>query len=155
MSTFFSCCKGEKNPFVLFSCLDVTFYTASLLFFLIQFWRLWLSHTSISISHKHSCGRLLAHWGLPAWASSSSSSLLRASPLQSHSPLRRILSGFSGLMLIAWELVLFHSRINSMLFAFHSLWPKPCCPGVSLHSCTIRPFPSFEPLECERTFQVQ
>lgn len=117
---FFPCCKGEKNPFVLFSCLDVTFYTAfpSILSFPIL--------KAVAVSHKYSCGTLLPCWGLSMWASSSSS-IPRASPLQSHSLLRRAWSGFSGLMLIAWELVMFHFRVNSTLSAFHNLWSKPCC----------------------------
>lgn len=109
---------------------------------------------AVAISHKYSCGRLLAHWGLPLWASSSSS-IFRASPLQSHSLLRRVSSGFSGLVLFAWELVMLHCSVNSTLSAFHSLWSKPHHPDVSLHSCTLRRFPSFELLEGKRTCQVQ
>lgn len=76
-----------KNPlcFVLLSGCDILHHLPSFL----SNSKSYGYHTQVFLWQD------LAHWGLPAWASSSNS-ILRASLSQSHSLLRRVSSDFSG-----------------------------------------------------------
>lgn len=83
---FFPAVREKKKSlcFVLLSGCDILHHFPSILSYPILM--------AMAISHKYFCGRLLA---APAWAGSGSS-IFRASPLRSHSTLRRVSSDFSG-----------------------------------------------------------
>lgn len=121
---FFPAARRKKKEIPLFCSLVWIWHFAMFPFY---------SHSvlqAMAISHKYFCGRLWQR--LPAWAGSSSS-ILRASPLQSLSVLRRVSSDFLGVNAdcLRVNAALLYNKLHSLSF-LHPLAQTPlsqCLPA--------------------------